>query len=292
MLGRFSPLELTHQKLLNEYLSRFQPETSELTFLNLWVWCMCHPVWIYEEKDTLFILRKQDQGVFYGFIPLGKEGTVGKVHRLKELMNEFDMKFRMDRVGEKAALELKAAGYCIRENQDQHDYVYRGEDLAELAGRKYSRKRNHIKKCLNRYDCTFQIIKPRDLPACHGFLQEWCKLRNCAENPELCCEQRAIRFMLYDYKKFHVIGGMLKVNGEIAAVTFGEKLNDNTAVIHFEKAHPEIDGSYPLINQWFCKYALKDFEWINREQDLGTAGLRKAKQSYYPDHQVRKYIIS
>jgi hypothetical protein len=74
------------------------------------------------------------------------------------------------------------------------------------------------------------------------------------------------------------------------AITIGERLNDSTAVVHFEKAMPGYDGLYQLINQWFCRYGLTEFEFVNREQDLGIPGLRKAKESYHPHHMVEKYV--
>ena len=89
-----------------------------------------------------------------------------------------------------------------------------------------------------------------------------------------------------------VFGGVIFINGKIEAFTLAEKLVENTAVVHFEKANPEIDGLYQLINHWFCQNALKDYTYVNREQDLGIEGLRRAKQSYYPCKMVSKYKIT
>jgi hypothetical protein len=290
-LDCFKPLELSNQRVFNNYLEKYPPQTSELTFVNLWEWCMCHPVWIYEHNEVLFILRLGNNKKFYGFMPLGAGPRVKRAHCLFCLMRQFNIECRMERVGEEDAMELSSLGYKVNENPDQFDYVYLQKDLAELSGRKYSRKRNHIKNCLKQYTCEYVPITRDIIPACNGFLEEWCKLRDCAHDPELCCEQRAIRFMLYDYDKYNVIGGAVKVNGEIAAVTFGERLNKDTAVVHFEKAHLEINGLYPLINQWFCQYGLKNFTYINREQDLGSPGLRKAKESYFPEKMIKKFTI-
>jgi hypothetical protein len=90
----------------------------------------------------------------------------------------------------------------------------------------------------------------------------------------------------------NVFGGAIYVDGCLEAFALGEKLNENTAVVHFEKANPEIRGLYQLINQWFCKNVLQGFTYVNREQDLGSEGLRRAKISYRPHHMVEKFFAT
>lgn len=291
LLGLFEPLDLQHQGLLDRFLSEHPPEISELTFVNLWAWLMCHPVYIHLEGETLFIIRKAGDH-YYGLMPLGGASIAQKVRRLSELMAEFQMDFRMERVTFTDSEILKGLGYTVREDRDQWDYVYARQALSELPGRDYHRKRNHIKNCLKEFRCEYRPFTADLIPACKGFLDEWCRIRHCADNEDLFCEQRAIRILLHDYVRFRILGGTVFVNGELSAVTFAERLNADTAVIHFEKAHPEINGLYPLINQWFCRNALEGFTWVNREQDLGVPGLRKAKESYYPAKLVKKYRVS
>ena len=88
-----------------------------------------------------------------------------------------------------------------------------------------------------------------------------------------------------------MIGGAVVVDGRIEAFAIGERLNPATAVVHFEKANPEMRGMYQLINQWFVRNELSDYMYVNREQDLGIEGLRKAKESYHPHHMVRKFTV-
>jgi hypothetical protein len=84
----------------------------------------------------------------------------------------------------------------------------------------------------------------------------------------------------------------VKVNGKVEAFTFGERLNHDTAVVHIEKANPEINGLYAVVNQLFCREVLSGFKFVNREQDLGLEGLRRAKESYHPHHMVEKYRVT
>lgn len=104
-------------------------------------------------------------------------------------------------------------------------------------------------------------------------------------------EWEAVREILTNYHILNLTGGVIMIEGRVEAFTIGELLNENTAVVHIEKANPEIPGLYPMINQQFCEKSLHNITYVNREQDLGIDGLREAKLSYYPDHFEEKYQI-
>jgi hypothetical protein len=120
----------------------------------------------------------------------------------------------------------------------------------------------------------------------------WCQARKCGKNPGLCKEYVAIRDAFVHYQDLQFLGGVIRINGEIQAYALGEELNPDTAVCHFEKAMPDVQGLGQLINQWFAKYALGGFQFVNREQDLGIPGLRQAKESYHPHHMVHKFTAT
>jgi hypothetical protein len=109
--------------------------------------------------------------------------------------------------------------------------------------------------------------------------------------PGLEAENTAIKTVFENYDYLRVAGGVVYVDDKLEAFTLAERLSRDTAVVHFEKANPEIEGLYQVINQWFCKEALGSFKFVNREQDLGIPGLRKAKGSYHPHHMVEKCIV-
>jgi hypothetical protein len=134
-------------------------------------------------------------------------------------------------------------------------------------------------------------MTPDIIDQCLELQAEWCNLRQCQENPGLNSENIAIKELFTYMDKLPVFGCAIFINGKIEAFSIGEKLNEKTAVVHFEKANPEIDGLYQLINQWFCQNELTYYNYVNREQDLGIEGLRRAKESYHPDHLVDKYIV-
>ena len=102
-------------------------------------------------------------------------------------------------------------------------------------------------------------------------------------------EEKVLEIFAENYEKLGLKGGLLRIDGEIVAFTFGERLNSNTFVTHYEKAYPSVRGAYPMINMLFARESLGEYEFINREDDLGSEGLRKAKMSYCPEFLVEKF---
>jgi len=193
----------------------------------------------------------------------------------------------MERVPEAMAEELARAGFKAEEDRANWDYVYRVSDLASLEGRHYDGKRNFVKQALDKYRCEYRKIAAGNVSDCLALETSWCNLRHCELDPGLEAEQRAIATCFENWAQFSLIGGAVVIDGRIEAFAIGEKLNPTTAVVHFEKANPELRGMYQLINQWFCRNELSEYTFVNREQDLGLEGLRKAKESYKPHHMVR-----
>ena len=93
------------------------------------------------------------------------------------------------------------------------------------------------------------------------------------------------------YKELGLKGGVLKADGKIVAFTVGEPVSDDTFVVHIEKAFADIDGAYPMINQQFVQHECMEYEYVNREEDTGAEGLRKAKLSYRPAFLEEKGIV-
>ena len=120
----------------------------------------------------------------------------------------------------------------------------------------------------------------------------WCNLRNCEADPSLEAEHKAIKELFNRFTDLNALGGAILINNNVEAFTIGEKLNSNSAVIHFEKANPEVPGLYQVINQQFCSQEFRQFKYVNREQDLGILGLRQAKMSYHPTFFIEKFLAT
>ena len=281
------PLELHDRPVVEDYLRRHPPEISELTFTNLFVWRHSRPVFLAEVEDSIaFITTAGENGNGERFVlghPVGGALPLTVANALGVDVAGFI------RVPKDAAGPLRNESLLITPDRDNWDYVYRIADLADLVGRRYHKKRNLIKQCLEAYTCGYEPVTEEILGECLDMQDRWCQARQCKLDRGLCREYVAIRDMFDNFQELELLGGAIRVDGVIQAYAVGEELRPGTAVCHFEKAMPGFRGLGQLMNQWFAKHTLKDFEFENREQDLGIAGLRQAKESYYPHHMVEKY---
>lgn len=179
--------------------------------------------------------------------------------------------------------------------RDFADYVYDIQELAELKGRKFQKKRNH----LNRFRAAHPEARliPMDetnLPIARKFVNEWFMTR-LQEDPEgdYTLEAIALDRAFRNFAALHLEGALLMEGEEILAVTMASRLSDVTYDVHFEKAREDVEGAYTAINQMFADYLRKahpNLLYLDREDDMGLAGLRKAKESYHPHHMEMKYL--
>jgi hypothetical protein len=200
---------------------------------------------------------------------------------------------RIERADERIVSELEGIqSVTVEPTRDHFDYVYLRDDLVNLAGNRYRSKRNHINQLLRTYSYQYSDLAPDHIRDCIELQEKWCMLRRCEDDLNLLGEWDAVKEILGSYESLDVQGGVVTIENKVMAFTIGQMLNDDTAVVHIEKADPEIPGLYPVINQQFCENNWKNVRYINREQDLGMPGLREAKLSYYPDHMVKKFRIT
>jgi hypothetical protein len=130
------------------------------------------------------------------------------------------------------------------------------------------------------------------VPGCLELQDLWCDEKHCDLYSSLRAEARAIREILGELDLLGVTGGAILVNDRVQAFSLAEPMSANTVVCHIEKATPDLHGAFQVINQQFLEHAWAGFEYVNREQDVGDPGLRKAKESYHPDHRVEKYVVT
>ena len=173
-------------------------------------------------------------------------------------------------------------------HRGEADYLYRVSDLAQLTGKKYHAKRNHIARFTQNYAYTFErVTEPAQYRACMEMLTQWISTNETPTNFRQ--EAQAIERAFVDPAALHIRAGLLRVDGQVVAFAAGEPINDRVFDQHFEKALTSYDGAYAVINQLFASECLSDFEWVNREEDMDLDGLRKAKLSYHPDQLWMKY---
>jgi hypothetical protein len=284
-------LALENKSLLDSLLKHMQPTISELTFTNLFAWNGSEPVQISRLGETVLLQRRRlRDGKTFLLPPLGEQPLTSVVRSLRASRTMGSQVSFYGMVPEQVP-QLGGEGVKVETDRDDWDYVYLTSDLAGLPGDKYHAKRNFISRCLSKYECKYVSIGPSEVKNCLELQTEWCNLRNCSMVAGLETENTAIKTVFDHFEYLGVFGGAVYVDDKVEAFTLAELLNDETAVIHFEKANPRIEGLYQVINQWFCQKALRGFRFVNREQDLGMSGLRKAKQSYHPHHMVEKSIV-
>ena len=190
--------------------------------------------------------------------------------------------------------KLYPGKFRIYHDRDSYDYVYHIDDLADLKGRKFQRKRNHVNRfCDAHPNCRLEPITPANLEAVQDMASSW-YLHRQQKDPEgdYHLEQLALMRALADPFKLGMDGLVLLEGDKVLAFSLASRLREDTFDIHFEKARDDVDGAYTAINQAFAKYLRDKYpevRYLNREDDMGLEGLRKAKLSYNPAHLVEKY---
>lgn len=195
---------------------------------------------------------------------------------------------------EMIAMGDPALSYEFTMDRDHCDYIYSVEKLATLSGGKYHKKKNHLNQFLKSYsNYSYEEISGDNIEECREMKNEW--MRRHKErgifSDSLAYESGIIDAALDHYEEFGFEGGLIRVDGDVKAFTIGERLSFNTFVTHFEKALDDVVGIYAAINQQFAEHTLLgQYEYVNREDDMGLEGLRQAKLSYNPQMIYEKYV--
>jgi hypothetical protein len=287
----FAPLDISHRGAVEPILAADPPEVSELNFAELFAWRGVRQTRITRLADSICMLAiRHDRRCFYP--PVGGQDHPAVMRELlRWLRAQGEDGFVYGLTGAQAGRAAAAGGLRAVEDPDNADYVYRSTDLIHLAGHRYDGKRNHIRRFVRDYDFDFAPLDPSGLPEVMDFQHRWCAARGCAGEPALRDENRAVLELLEHFGQLDVRGATLRVEGAIQAFSVASPLNRDTALVVVEKANPELRGIYQAFNQMFCEKMLARYTWVNREQDAGDPGLRRAKLSYGPDHMVAKYRI-
>ncbi len=234
------------------------------------------------------------EGEHFFLPPFGPEqGLADVIQKMLDHAEEQNFPFMLQGM-EKYMMEwlekIKPNYFEYSAERDNYDYVYLSKELIELKGRKFHNKKNHVNSFRKTYEnyqyvpMTVEMTKQ-----CIEFMTEWCNERGCVKGDSIDCERNAIVEAMNNFTVLGFQGGAIFIDGKMIGFTFGELSNDDTAVIHVEKGRLEYKGVYGVINQEFCAHNWQHIEYINREEDMGIEGLRKAKESYHPVKMIEKY---
>ena len=273
-------LTLSLRPLLHPLLQQLPDGISEFTFANLYLFRESHHYRLATLADGGIVITGRDKDRPFFMLPFGLPAP-------DILRNLFADWSRMKCVSETQTEILQGLGYTVSEDRDNFDYLYRRQDLAELSGRKFSQKRNHIKAFINNYDYRGEPLTEAHLPAALSVLDQWRAQRGDAG------DYAAAREALERGEELQLCGGIYYADNRPVAYSLGEELMQGRSfAIHFEKAVSGYKGVWQFVNQAFASILPDKYETVNREQDLGDEGLRAAKLSYKPAGFVRKYRAS
>ncbi|WP_373499157.1 DUF2156 domain-containing protein [Desulfococcus sp.] len=286
----FEPVSLDKQHIYRERLKETRWEASDYSFVNLWGWSREYGLtWAWDD-DLVWI--RQAQPVSALWAPVGPWDRVDWPHRIR---CHFPEKTTIIRVPEPLIHDWKAAlgeGITVTAAEEHWDYLYSVKDLIELKGNRFHKKKNLLNQFLGKYDHAYVPLSPDLIEKALAMQEDWCVWRDCESEETLSSENRAIaRVLAYWEDLADIFGGAILVDGEMAAFTVAERMNDETVLIHFEKGLTAFKGIYQAINQMFLAEN-SHLQRVNREQDMGEEGLRKSKKSYHPVDFVRKYTVT
>lgn len=288
----FQPVTLEKKQIYQHYLLDGKVRGCEFSFANLFLWGRQRGAVIH---DHLVLFSQFDRRSVYPF-PAGVGDKRVVLEAIMEDARERGIPCRLTGLDQKdieLVEQLFPGMFRFHCDRNSYDYVYDIQDLADLKGKKYQKKRNHYNRFRERFPyCQVQPLGQSNLGAVQQMISQWYETR-LQEDPQgdYHMEQVALNKAL---NHFHALEmeGLVLMDGETAlAVTLGSRLSPDTFDVHFEKARPEADGAYAAVNCEFARYLRQKYpelSYLNREEDLGLEGLRKAKLSYYPHHLVEK----
>lgn len=293
MIVDFKDPELSDREWASELLRASGFRGCLYTFGNNYVWRKNYNIRICRWKD-FYLLRNTDHtdGQPRFFFPAGRGDVMEAVEVLREYCAELDVPLLMTANKKSAEWLLeKYPQVTVTSDRDGFDYVYNSADLAELKGKKYHSKRNHLNRFYEN-DWAFEPITKINIQECILVLKQWLAANSTETDPEKQAEGAVVLESLSSFNELGYSGGLLRVNGVPQAFTFGEPSADDTFVVHAEKALLNYQGAYAAINCEFAKTLAGQYRYINREDDAGSPGLRKAKLSYHPAFLEEKYFVS
>lgn len=290
-------ISINDKECFDKYFETANVLASEMSFTNLFMWRDHYKLRFGIINDFLCILSVRENSKPFCFFPVGDYERGEELKKAIEILKEYfaseGWEFIISRATKDQVDVLARNGIDFKatEDRDNFDYVYTVKSLSTLAGKKLDGKRNHINKFKKLYSYGYEEISPLNIADCKSIVEKWCEQRGNLDDESLRHERIANLELLDNYEYLDLKGGLIRVNGEPEAFTVGEQLNKDTVVVHVEKANSFIQGIYTMINQQFINNEWLHLEYVNREQDLGIEGLRKAKLSYNPHNLVEKYTI-
>ena len=291
MTLRFEPIQLEKKEAYARLLARCPQVASDYSFLNMWAWAEDYGlVWAWED-DLVWIQQTRPRMLYWA--PIGAWEEIDWRGRFKKNGDQMTRFVRVPQLLADCWLAELGDLPIINDDRGNWDYIYACDDLIELKGNRYHKKKNLLNQFRKKYEYSYVPLTSDRVEHAIGMQTDWCTWRDCESSDILSAENRAIYKILEKWDCLDgTLGGAIMVDQRMVAYTVAEPLTADTVLIHFEKGDTEFKGVYQAMNQMFLENSAGDFTYVNREQDLNDEGLRKAKLSYLPAEFLKKYRIA
>lgn len=291
----FRDIDISDKDRINSALKKSLFMGCEYCFANNMAWKRLSDTKISFYKDFYISCAfKTGDGIPSFTFPSGYGSYKDLISELKRFTDNMGVPLRFTGVTD-ALLpvfdELYEGRFICENNRDDSDYIYNSEDLITLPGKKYHQKRNHLAR-FHELDYTYSPITENDIDDCITFLVHTYNAKTSDNKQSFIAEQYAINTFFTYFRELDLCGGIIRIDGEPAAVTLGEGGFGDVFYVHIEKADTQFSGIYAGINNLFAKQSAEKYKYINREEDLGIEGLRKSKLSYKPAFLLNKYTVT
>lgn len=288
----FMPIELSDKQWMTDLFEQGNAPSEEYNFEFAYIWRKTYGLTATRMNDYVLVFSSQRTPSY--LFPCGTGDLKPVLEAIMQDAKERNIPLQLHCLMPEQIEQLEAiypGCFTYELQRDYADYIYSAEKLRTLSGKKLHAKRNHINRFLqNHPDWRYESITQDNIEDCILLNELWCKQSNCAENQDLKEESCAMRQAFANYDELSFDGGILYTGEKVVAYTIGSRLTQDTYMVHFEKALAEVQGAYPMINQQFIQHIGDGYQWINRQDDMGEEGLRKAKLSYYPERILDKHI--
>lgn len=290
----FRPITIEDRTQIFNNIYQCADPICDLSFANLFAWSLVYDTqWAIGGQHTLVIRfrsSRREHPIFLCPFCSCDNSWTEAVAQLQDLAQRegYPLVFMGITPRSQEKLERLYRGqFQFIQDEAYCDYIYLREKLATLAGKKLQPKRNHINRFLKSYpNYEFRKVTPDDLPRIGAFADLWLEQSDRSEN--LIYENQVIHRMLDYYEALELLGGVLLVDDQIVAFSLASPITSDTYDIHIEKALSSVEGAYTMVNREMARLIPESYLYLNREEDLGLAGLRQAKESYQPELKLLK----
>ena len=284
----FRKITLEDKPLLEKILKNSKEVSCENTFINLFVWQDAYNTEIALKNGNLFIRYGENNSVSYR-LPIGGNLEEG-LKDIISLQNDLPTFWNPINEAFSALPKWFSDSYDIIPTRNSFDYIYKQSDLANLEGKKYHSKRNHISAFSKKYNWRYEKITPENIEKVIECSNTWYSQNAERLDSYALHEKEGLDLVFQNYDYLDVTGGAIFIEDKAVAFTLGTPINNKVFDIFAEKALPDFATAYTVINNCFAK-ELSGYKYINREDDMGLEGLRRAKLSYRPAVILEKYLF-